>query len=376
MCNAINELATRRDSKRAGSFVSHVTPRVQAKLVKLVGDKCKVRCSLNEVETECFYDTCAQICLLSDDWLKLYLPTAVVKPVKEILDDHEIVIKAANDTDIPYLGYVEMDFRLKSWNNDTTLSVPFFVTSEKIAEPIIGFNVITEISKNPEEYGMQEEDLALELKKSMEGVQNMDTFVNLIQTQTTVDLCNIKTAKRGIKLPAGKNGTLKCYANTGPIDSRRPVIFEPDPQPCWPDGLEVSESILSLRKGGSCHVSIPVSNTTSQDIYLPPRTNLGSLQLVSSITPLDVQLVKTPDIVDEKPLNDKPERAEPTIAEPSKQFLPEVDLAHLNEKQRETVETMLKEECASFSRSDQDIGCVPEVQMNINLSDKRPVQKR
>ena len=258
----------------------------------------------------------------------------------------------------------------------TTLSVPFFVTSEKIAEPIIGFNVIPEISKNPEEYGMQEEDLALELKKSMEGVQNMDTFVNLIQTQTTVDLCNIKTAKRGIKLPAGKNGTLKCYANTGPIDSRRPVIFEPDPQQCWPDGLEVSESILSLRKGGSCHVSIPVSNTTSQDIYLPPRTNLGSLQLVSSITPLDVQLVKTPDIVDEKPLNDKPERAEPTIAEPSKQFLPEVDLAHLNEKQRETVETMLKEECASFSRSDQDIGCVPEVQMNINLSDKRPVQKR
>ena len=110
--NAISDLATQHESKHTGSYVSHVTPRVQAKLVKFMRDKCTVKCLLNNVNTECYYDTCAEICLISEDWLKRYLPDVIVKPVKEILDDHEIVIKAANTTDIPYTGYVEIDFRL------------------------------------------------------------------------------------------------------------------------------------------------------------------------------------------------------------------------------------------------------------------------
>ena len=40
--------------------VSHVTSRVQSTLVKLFGDRCKIKCLLNNMGTECYYDTCAQ----------------------------------------------------------------------------------------------------------------------------------------------------------------------------------------------------------------------------------------------------------------------------------------------------------------------------
>ena len=36
---------------------------------------------------------------------------------------------------------------------------------------------------------------------------------------------------------------------------------------------------------------------------------------------------------------------------------------------------MLKEEAASFTKNDDDIGCIEDLQMDIDLSDGTPVQK-
>ena len=36
---------------------------------------------------------------------------------------------------------------------------------------------------------------------------------------------------------------------------------------------------------------------------------------------------------------------------------------------------MLREEYESFSSSEQDIGCIPDLEMEINLKDSQPVQK-
>ena len=55
--------------------------------------------------------------------------------------------------------------------------------------------------------------------------------------------------------------------------------------------------------------------------------------------------------------------------------LAQIDLEHLNESERELVIKMLNEEPESFSKDDEDIGCIPELQMKLELSDKQPVQK-
>jgi hypothetical protein len=59
-------------------------------------------------------------------------------------------------------------------------------------------------------------------------------------------------------------------------------------------------------------------------------------------------------------------------------WIPEVDLNGLTEKQKLVAQQMLLEESDCFSRDDEDIGCSDELKMKINLinlTDNIPVQK-
>ena len=60
----------------------------------------------------------------------------------------------------------------------------------------------------------------------------------------------------------------------------------------------------------------------------------------------------------------------------SKNPLPAVDLSGLDHDQRIAAEAMLKEECESFSSNEEDIGCIPDLEKEINLKDNQPVQKK
>ncbi len=44
---------------------------------------------------------------------------------------------------------------------------------------------------------------------------------------------------------------------------------------------------------------------------------------------------------------------------------PPVDLGHLNQPEKEIVRKMLREECASFSKADDDIGCIENLTEDI-----------
>lgn len=54
---------------------------------------------------------------------------------------------------------------------------------------------------------------------------------------------------------------------------------------------------------------------------------------------------------------------------------PPVNLAHLKEEQQETARKMLCQESNAFARDCKDLGCIPNLQMVINLTDDIPVQR-
>lgn len=78
----------------------------------------------------------------------------------------------------------------------------------------------------------------------------------------------------------------------------------------------------------------------------------------------------------------------PKLQEPTRRTLPEqenkegenpfpaVDLSDLDPDQQIAAETMLKEEYESFSSNEEDIGCIPDLEMDINLNDNQPVQNK
>ena len=139
--------------------VQYLPSSHQAKLISLIGNRCLVQCQLDDVAVEALWDTGAQASLINDEWRKQHLPDSKVRPLEELLGDEPLVGLAANQTPIPFDGWVEVQFQLTSPHSEETLLVPMLVSGDsKVAEqPIIGFNVIEELL-NRWDKGMRKSD--------------------------------------------------------------------------------------------------------------------------------------------------------------------------------------------------------------------------
>ena len=156
-----------------------------------------------------------------------------------------IDLKAANGSEIPYLGFVELDLKLTSAdisNSTETFLVTgtsadisnstetFLVTgTDQESSVIIGFNVLEEI--------ITESDGNKDLKKILMNFvptlksSKVGAFVNLIKTkqQQNEDLASVKIcSKKDIILPKESMSQIKGKTNIGVFDSPLPVMFEPD----------------------------------------------------------------------------------------------------------------------------------------------------
>ena len=66
------------------------------------------------------------------------------------LNDKELDLKAANGTEIPYEGWIEVSFKLVTSDDKLRMSVvPFLVSKDTLDHPIVGYNVIEQIVRNP-----------------------------------------------------------------------------------------------------------------------------------------------------------------------------------------------------------------------------------
>ena len=383
LCKAIKELSDRESSKEKGLgdaqdrgvYASHITPRQQERIAKLVGRKCLVDCYLDDKPTEVLWDTGAQVSIVSVDFLESQSPTVQRRDIKELLGadaDGSIRLQAANGTDIPYCGWVEIRVRLTSENN-TEVKVPFLLTKENIEQPIIGFNVIELMVRNTE--GKEDNALLGRMSRSfrMSECGDVQALISLIRTTNSDELCQVKSSKKPHIVPAGETVRVPCRANTGPIRQMTPVIFEPDELATWPSGLAVHESLTTVKEGDATILPIAVTNNTNHDIIVPGRVVLGRLHLVRSVTPVDVRF-KDP----ETPTCEEPPCRQQTPAEQIERnlsWLPEVDLSGLTTEQKEQAKQLLFEEADAFATSDDDVGCISELEMDIRLTSDQPVQK-
>ena len=181
---------------------------------------------------------------------------------------------------------------------------------------------------------------------------------------------------------------MTCRANTGPVERTTPVLFEPDESNPWPSGLEITETLLTVKKGKSSKVEIDIVNNTNHDIRLPGRTLLGRLQLVQSVTPVEVRLkdsngnMKTPDeesteakVADQATTCTGNAGGPPLIPPPAEEplstssHIKDIDLSGLNAHQKDLALKLLTEEADSFARDDSNVGCIRD------LEDQTPVQK-
>ncbi|KAK3745483.1 hypothetical protein QZH41_007548 [Actinostola sp. cb2023] len=187
----------------------------------------------------------------------------------------------------------------------------------------------------------------------------------------------VKSVKKDIVIPKSHTISVTCRANTGPINRDMPVLFEPDEFVELPAGLVLQDELKSLKRGKCAVMEVKVTNNSRHDIRLPGRTVLGHLQLVRSVTPFEVNFKTTSadDSTTTLQTNDSQDSTPTDNGSVDDGSIPKVDITGLNEEQQIQAQQLLISEKESFAKDDDDIGCIPELKMDITLNDNQLVQK-
>lgn len=343
----------------------------------LVGKQCLVDCYFNGIRTKALWDTGSQVCLINESWKNEILPNVKLRPVTDLIDSPDtLTIVAANGDRIPFLGWVEILFGLSGkTHGPCTLTIPVLVMKGgTLTHPIIGYNAIEHIVKN------SENDFSANTSSEplQEAVRCALPSLETSQIQALIDLVRIekpqeyvvKTTRERTVIPRLTSTHVVCRLSARPLDEDTTLVVEPDVDPQWPEGLELNETVVQLKAGASPYITVNVQNSSTHDIILPGKTTIGTAHEVQSVYPvslLDQQCGQNHASVShvqsgvEEDMDGK--------------WDPAVDLSHLGEVQREIVRKMLREECSSFSRSDDDIGCIDSLKMTISLKDTAPVAR-
>ena len=145
-CSHIQQLEALEKAKRVCEVreASQVRGHVRRKLVNLIGEKPMVVCSIDGVHTEVLWDTGAMVSMVNGKWLRTNYPDLPIMPVMDFLEGDNLHLCTANNTKVVVEGVVVMAVTIGT----TTMSVPFVVSADDLAQPIIGYNVIKEFVKS------------------------------------------------------------------------------------------------------------------------------------------------------------------------------------------------------------------------------------
>ena len=138
LSGCIAELEARRRAQVEADIRPKDNIPLQNKIVKLVGSKPLFACQVDKVETQVLLDSGSQISSLGSEWVRDNCPEAEIHPVSDFLEEgEEVRFSAVNDTEVPMLGCVVLNFSIGKYS----FPVPFLVTESKLPRPLIGYSV-------------------------------------------------------------------------------------------------------------------------------------------------------------------------------------------------------------------------------------------
>lgn len=357
-------------------------------LAKLIGRKCLLTCTLNGVQIDALLDSGAQVTILEKSWLKKHLPDIKIQPLTDLLPDNPLRITAANGTDVPFEGWAEILVEIKSVRHgQVAINVPMLVSQSCVSGLLLGFNVIEEIIlESLEEPGsVSLSDLLAEALKLHRDTA--ETIVSVISdTPAKIKPANdtIRVGKKGLTVPSSQICELKCRVRSWPQGGTK--LFEPTLESVLPEGLQLFPALVDVPRGASKAVKISICNSTKHDIFLPPRTVLGCIEEIVDSKPVNLcspakQPAKSKSdtytcVAQVSPSSGASSRTNSSVeSHTQEKWHPPVKLEHLDQQQQEIVRQMLFEESDVFLKEEGGIGCIPDLQLKINVVDNNPVQR-
>ena len=338
------------------------------RLVKLIGNKPLFECVLGGVSgVMVLWDTGSMISLLNLDWVRTTFPGATLLPTSVFLEEEgEVRFSAANNSEMVMVGCVVLPFTL----GGRSVDVPFLVTEAELSGPIVGYNVIEHFVKTG-----KPEDVVSQLATSICDVEagKVKIMVNLINKSIEDDdyLGDLRAVKPCV-IPPKSSARIRCRVKG---DVKGVDMMFICSEPCvsdWDDDLIVSESLGELKRGRTPHVNIELRNSSCKEIYIRKNMLVGEICAVNAVLPL--KLFNSDPFETSENIEVLNVEATADVI-PEAKWQPQAKLDHLPPDQRKEIEQLLYEECDVFARTDTDIGDLPELQMEIHLTDEIPVNQ-
>ena len=326
-CENIVALEKLERNKRFSNFdISYDTPlkaNQQMKLVKLIGHKPMINFTLNDKNFEGLWGTGSIISLVNVDWLKTEFHDIQIDSIEKLVGDKSpnLTLRTTNNTEMKIIGIVTFHFSIPNLQNIFT--VPFIVTSNDIANPMIGFNIIEHLVK---------EGSSDSFNPIWNIIPNMkenktELITNLMQENSKVsDVIGTVKSAENIKITPNSFSFVKCKHKSNVIGKKKtiPVIF----QPTFDLGLELTltENLVTLNPSKSRLIKIPVFNPKAKDIFIHSGSLMGNLERIATAIPLELKPIEIPAVVS---------KIEVDIEVPKNEtkWLPGVDRSHLPEDQ-------------------------------------------
>ena len=125
------------------------------------------------------------------------------------------------------------------------------------------------------------------------------------------------------------------------------------------------ESFTTVKEGDAIILPVTVKNNTKHNVNLPGRVVLERLQLVRSVTLVEVKF-KVPEMVakEDESVTKRTKYARPTKKQQHRRLL----AIRLTPEQQEQARKLLYEEADTFAASDDDVGCIPGLLNNYSMS--------
>ncbi|XP_061153460.1 uncharacterized protein LOC133167007 isoform X1 [Syngnathus typhle] len=381
ICTAVRMVDHHLSERREKGWSSHMGKldifqnKQGRKLVKLIGRRRMVKCTFDNVPVTALWDTGAQATVINDKWRKEHLLYTTIREIEELLGPEPLNGLAANQTKIPFIGWVPVEFKITGTEvSSSGLLVPVLVSSDhNVAQsPIIGFNVIEEVINEHVKQGSTESECTANIVSDAMDMVSAKTVIQLLHTHHVVnEEIQVKTGRSKIVLGPNGTTTVRCRTHIQ-VDDDIAMLFCPESNQSLPEGLFIQEVLFKAKRGNSTTVPVPITNTSSHNITLYPRINLGHVEGVKDVYPAALQLASKPKM-DGNEADLKSSSSFPRNA--SESWDPPLMLDHLTNEQQQLVRKMLREECKAFARDENDVGSIPTLRMHISLHDQTPVQK-
>ena len=390
ICESIQQLEELEKSKRVLSVraASQVSPEIRRRLVSLVGEKPLVSCRLNGKGCDALWDTGAMVSMVCKAWLEIFHPNQEIMSLIDFVEGDDLTLCTANNTKVAVEGIAVMNVEI----GNSSVPVPFVVCGDDLTQPIIGYNVI----KHMVFLSGDESSGLLRMSCPSLSESGAKAVVNLLRSESMEDLAI--TTKKTI-VPPNSYCRVKCKTKYRTSEPNQCVLVSPN---LFGTELELTESIANVQLGrGSVHVV--VSNPTNSPIVLQKGILLASIEAVSAVIPIlsgepTTAQGNTTSVnsmvagIEHIPHTQKnsecyfqeskqgmlhlsdSKQGDTQRNQPNKSdWLPPVDLSHLSDEQRTIAEAILREEAEVFCRDKEDQGDVPDMQMDIHLTDNIPV---